>query len=321
MQQILLHIFTSFALILPNGASWATNQGQSSNELVNNRLWPNAVFQNFSLTHAVDWRIRRGIASVCPRTRTGSGALLESLTSYPASERELVESATGVGFLPQVIAVAEDSPADVAGLRVGDVLLAVEGTTFELANAPDDAAKPAIAQVQAILDGQGQDRDAHLTILRDGHEATMSLSRHQICGGNSYVEISDSKDAYSDRVNVAITTGLLAFLLSEDELAFVLSHELAHTIYLDSDRNGLSRKRKERRADLFAAFAMRCSGYDVGAAPTFLRRLGNTDWLGSLITLSHPSFGKRAKAISEFADELSCDSSEALEAITQKARS
>lgn len=65
---------------------------------------------------------------------------------------------------------------------------------------------------------------------------------------------------------LVITTGLISLLHSEDELAAVLAHEIAHFVLDHSIRNYNKMKKAQKRAEFWAAFATVLTGIAEGVA-------------------------------------------------------
>ena len=65
---------------------------------------------------------------------------------------------------------------------------------------------------------------------------------------------------------LCITTGLISILHSEDELAAVLAHEIAHFVLDHSIQNYNKMKKAEKRAEFWAAFATILTGVAEGVA-------------------------------------------------------
>lgn len=65
---------------------------------------------------------------------------------------------------------------------------------------------------------------------------------------------------------LCITTGLISLLHSEDELAAILAHEIAHFVLDHSVQNYNKMKRAEKRAEFWAAFATILTGVAEGVA-------------------------------------------------------
>lgn len=85
---------------------------------------------------------------------------------------------------------------------------------------------------------------------------------------------------------VVISRGLLASTSSEDEVAFVIAHEVSHIIARDQDRMGSTAELMgfsdptnlqlgEIKADASAVAFMKKAGYDPGASIGILKRLSS----------------------------------------------
>jgi predicted Zn-dependent protease len=108
-----------------------------------------------------------------------------------------------------------------------------------------------------------------------------------------------------------MTLAMLKFLRSDDELAVVLGHELAHNIFhhpaIRSEEGilrGLGLKasamwKREEVADRFGLRLMAAADYDLDSAIPFWRRyLGKYDWFPQIFR-SHPSLGARERIAAE----------------------
>lgn len=282
--------------------------------------WPVAIREQLVAVFKQDYAVRRGSIPFCYSTRGASGALLDSLASYPHQSHETVSGQTGLGILPEVIAIAEGSPAELAGLKIGDRFVEIAGVEFQ--SSGENAAMPELTtSAQSALDGPGGRTPIPLRLVRDGETLEIELVPEQACAGYSALVLDDDPKAFSDSEDIAVTTGLVELIATSDELAFVVGHELAHTIFADSGDNGLSRREKERRADLFATHVNHCLALDVQAGPDLLERLDDHDWQSWMPKLSHASTSKRSAAMTALPDDLSCSDPSVLDYITQNARS
>ncbi len=84
--------------------------------------------------------------------------------------------------------------------------------------------------------------------------------------------------------NILITAGLIESCKSDDELAFVIAHELSHVLAKDFENSGTSltgsdgvpeSELREIRADMRAAHFVKKAGYDPYASIRILGRLTN----------------------------------------------
>lgn len=282
--------------------------------------WPVALRQQLIAIHGTDWRLRNAISPICAHQRGGSGILLDSLLNYPVESRELVRQHTGLRSAVEVIGIAATSPGEVAGMQVGDTILAVDGTSVAIPEADHRAPLPLSEKIQQLIDRTSTGR-IQLTVERLGEVNEIELELESVCDGIIALKVDQGREAYSDERNIGITSGLVSFLQSSEELAFLVAHELAHTIYGDSGKNGFSRREKERRADAFAVFAMRCAGYRPELGTTILQRLGKADWRTKFGVMTHGSATARLRDIARVDPALDCNDGRSLKWISQNARS
>lgn len=91
---------------------------------------------------------------------------------------------------------------------------------------------------------------------------------------------------------IRVTTGMLEFAESDDMLAFVLGHELAHAILA---HRGWVGKAGEREADYLGTYLAARSGFDVTRAPEFWTRFFRAaPWSVSHYKQSHEGTPERA---------------------------
>lgn len=116
-----------------------------------------------------------------------------------------------------VLAVIPDGPADRAGLRAGDYLEEI---------GPQVLASPGDLERLRELDLVGPTR----VVVRRGDavvETSVDVERLPWDVEFKVVE-NDAVDAFATPETITFTTGMLRFLRSDDELAIVIGHELAH---------------------------------------------------------------------------------------------
>ena len=102
----------------------------------------------------------------------------------------------------------------------------------------------------------------------------------------------------TDNLVIAVTIRLIAYTNNDDELAFVVAHELGHLFILAFVcRDCASGSAGEEVADRLAMVLMEDAGYDNAAALVLLRRF-NRDFQWESGT--HPSFAQRIAALETF---------------------
>jgi Zn-dependent protease with chaperone function len=214
---------------------------------------------------------------------------------------------------PGVLSVVGGSPAAAAGLVAGDVLLAVNGSPFpspsEIASIRDRSAwRARLEASQGQLEAALRHGPADLLVLRQSRQLRLRLDSRPACLGRVRLARSDQVNAFATKGQyVVMTSAMLDFVRSDDELAVVLGHELSHIIFghpaMRSEEGILSGLgihpsniwKREAEADRFGLRLMAAAGYDLNQAIPFWRRyLGKYDWFPQIFR-SHPSLGAREK--------------------------
>jgi len=166
------------------------------------------------------WKIgHRLLASLPPE---------EQETSYPDIGVRLakIDKISRIAFhLPDrikrgvyILSVREGSPAQIGGLMPGDVVLAIRQSPC-----------PSVASCASMLGKVKPGEELTFRIDRSGtpmEVATVVGSRPRKI--DFWVTSDQIVNAWTDDQNIVVTGGMLRFLESDDELAVVLGHELAH---------------------------------------------------------------------------------------------
>ena len=263
----------------------------------------------------VAYRLALNGARLCPEKHPLTGLLFHHLAEYEPADRRLMIARYGLDRGPGVLGIVPGSPAAMAGLVAGDVLLSVDGEPFE---APTRIAakrdprtwRPLAEADEAKLDSRLRRGPAALLILRAGAEHRIALDSLPACLGRVRLARSSQTNAFATGRSVVVTTAMLAFLRSDDELAVVLGHELAHNILrhpVPGERSrlaggGLKKSRlwrREEQADRLGLRLMAAAGYDLQAAIPFWRRyLGKYERLPKIFR-SHPGLEARERIVRE----------------------
>lgn len=274
----------------------------------------------------------RGLA-FCQHRALSSGLLLHQLAQYPLESRAEADRQYGLASAPGVLLVIEDSPAARAGLRAGDLVLKVNGKSFPspsiaAAETNEKARRKLVEASEALLEDQLQAGQVTLTISRGGNRSEVRLVPERVCYGRARLARSKQANAFADGNYAVITTKLLDFVRSDDELAVVVAHEMAHNILghpAELERKGVptgiarnfgknaSRVlRTEEEADRLGIKLMWAAGYDVSAALPFWRRLyAKYDPIPTpKLFRTHPTLGGRERIIEETVAELRASGSQ-----------
>jgi hypothetical protein len=261
---------------------------------------------------AVAYRLALAGRSQCSEAFPLTGMLFHHLAEYEPADRRLMISRYRLDRGPGVLTVLAGSPAAAAGLVAGDVLLTVNGRPFPSpAVAAGEERRKAMRKMleasEAQLEQALRAGPAELKVLRAGRELPVTLGSVRGCVGRVRLARSTQMNAFSLRGYVVMTTAMLGYVRSDDELAVVLGHELSHSILghegMRNDEGLLESLgfkpsaiwRREEQADRFGLRLMAAAGYDLDAAVPFWHRyLGQYDWFPQIFR-SHPSRGSREK--------------------------
>ena len=197
--------------------------------------------------------------------------------------------------------------AEVFGLGSGPRIIRVT------AGSPEDPKK-----WSQYLKDHELDRSTRFDIARDGEKMTVEVAR--VDTASCAIKVHQSSDIAAFTINqvIYVTKGLMRFAANDDELAVVISHELAHVIQDQNaagptkaqNRIGLgnhaSVKEKEAEADYVGLYIMAAAGYDFHAAPNFVRRMatvhpGNIE---AKYAQSHPTSPERFVMLEETIKEI-----------------
>lgn len=259
--------------------------------------------QSFAALRAQDWRVeeiafrlRSGNAPFCERTELESGILLDDAARY--SNPAALRSAAGIKGDIFVQAVVPAGPADRAGVRAGDEVHSVAGT--DIASHKFDGAQPwaRIAALNARLDAFG----GPFSLGISGGERDILIKPVPACTG--WVEIITGYDgASTDGARISIGRDFVGLAYSDEELAAVIAHELAH-IVLDHpawlDTRGRKRRnirQTEREADRLMPWLLANAGYDPAAAARFMQRWGPDNNGGLRLWRKHDGWDERLELI------------------------
>jgi hypothetical protein len=158
-----------------------------------------------------------------------------------------------------VVAVQPNSPADRAGIRIGDQVLRVGGVEIQTDIDVFDRANAA-----------GTD-PIPFTVLRDDMEVSVDVARLVACRQEALIEIGDLM--LTDRArgdHFYVTSGFIRFAKTDDELALVVAHEIAHRL---TDMRVVPGPQVEVQADRLGLYLAARAGYDVSVAPGFWDRV------------------------------------------------
>lgn len=275
--------------------------------------------------YRVYWEVSTKGVELCPKTQFASGvwsAVAKDKTDLDRAMTRLY----GLGALPKVLGVVAGSPADLAGVRVGDELVSIFGV-------PATEAKEVIKRMrdsaEAVMPVQ---------VRRAGQELTLDVHRVRACGYPVVLRLDHALNAYADGQKIYVTRGMMEFAHSDEELALVVGHELAHNAmgHLDSKKANaagglladialavLTRgaynqasisnaagqafsQEFESEADYVGLYMMAHTIYSIQDAPRFWRRMAaaSPSNIKGSMSASHPSTPYRMLALEAAVKEI-----------------
>jgi hypothetical protein len=259
---------------------------------------------------SIGYRLAVANARYCTQPQMATGMLLHELSQYPQRDRSAISAAFSLygGF--GVLGTVPSSPAMLAGLKTDDEILAVNGRSvddFRRAYAQRQSFSR-MEKFQAQLQNALKRGPAELLVRRAGSLFRMALRGAPGCGGEPILRQSGSINAWSDGKYVVLTSGLASLATSDDEISFVMAHEMAHNLLGHNVRRSPSAlmemlgigtvgvRRDEKSADAFAVTLMDSARYQPASAVTFLERARRKLWWQDF-SISHPSFGARINSV------------------------
>ncbi len=186
---------------------------------------------------------------------------------YRTTARQLWRLDRGAGIL----AVAPDSPAEAAGLRANDIVSAIDDSPPVRPRPGEIGSVVVLAQLTtALSDGA--------VVLQTGRGA-LHIAARQACASRFEVTTNDDLVAQADGKAIQISAKLVEQADTDDALAAVLAHELAHNVLRHRARleavQGGTRDRMfwsrevEIEADRFALRLLSRAGFSIDAAIHF----------------------------------------------------
>lgn len=249
---------------------------------------------------------------LCPTVRQSAGWALHAASQYSPQLRPHAEARFGLdGDLPGILAAPPASAAAQAGLREGDLVLSVNGQALNRGLNTGAAVFEGLSANIALLDRALAAGPTVLGIRRGSENESVTLVPQSSCGYEVQLNPSDELNARADGRRLFITTALAEFAQTDDELAIVLGHELAHHVLRHrtwDDVGGAGRTEneatvvdgagsREQQADRVGLYLSARAGYATAIAPVFWRRFGASNWRVRYRQLRHDSAETRARTL------------------------
>ena len=250
--------------------------------------------------------------------------------TYKKDFQEVARRYFNLSDKPVVYYVHPKFPAEKAGLKVGDRIVSINGNGLS-----DKSFKEVIAIMQ---DSQTvKDKLFNIVVDRDGNILELNINPISCCKYNILLVPEDRLNAFSDGKNIIFTNGMVRFCENNDELAFVVAHEIAHNVlgHISKKKGNVAigsvfdvllavglgvntggafgkmggaaySKGFEYEADYAGLYIVARAGLDVSSAPNFWRRMAaeNPKSTEKNFGASHPSNPERFIAMDNTVKEI-----------------
>ncbi|MHC1701659.1 MAG: M48 family metalloprotease [Humidesulfovibrio sp.] len=260
-----------------------------------------------------------GNADLCEnKTRHVVAMAVHNLEDYRGRKREAMESVYELDESIRVTLVGREGPAHIAGIREGDVILAVNDI-----ETPRGMAATAFfrAHVSPLVEAG---KPIKFSLLRKAQKITAIVQPVLACDYPVRLLANGDINAYATGTSITIYTGLLSAIPKDQEVGVVVAHELAHNLMGHIEKKKLEYWKDiyilrvlneatgtnagtvyanfsylessvdfEYEADYVGLYLAARAGLDYEGAPEFLRRLA-LDSPGAISRSStHPKLAAR----------------------------
>lgn len=222
----------------------------------------------------------------CPVLVHRQGLVVQDLALYGSRDRAEAARLFGLKDYPVITAVIRSGDRTIsADLRPGDEIMMAAGRPL----GPVDAKNP-YGRIAAIEDAL-ESGLVTLGVRRGETEQILQYDGSLGCRSRIQLVPGRKLNARADGTYVQLTDALVREAADDDELAFIIAHEMAHNILRHAETPG-SKRVEEDEADRLGLKLMKAAGRDLRAAARFWSRFGDKTGFGILSDGSH----RRTKA-------------------------
>lgn len=242
--------------------------------------------------------------------------------SYSPEFVDAAQASLGLTDQLQVTGVLAGSGAAQAGVKPGDLLATIQDKPVPQGH---NAERQAALMLGPLV---SRHTSINLGLTRNGQDVNLNVPLTRACAFGIELGNTDNVNSYADGRRVLITSGMLKFAQTDDELAYVIAREMAHNslmhvvkqrmtatmsgiidnlIRLHPDTSSLSgsagvkpyTQQFDVAADKLALYMVARAGYKVDNAAAFWQRLA-TQYPSSVpngYTAIHPDTSARMAVI------------------------
>ena len=279
----------------------------------------------------VGWPILKAGLPFCEdRKAKAVGIKYANKHNFEGEYHDIAISKLGLGDTLKIINIIETTPAAESGLHEGDILISVNNKGVPIGkNASKDFNKFLTKEIE-------DNSQLSFKIRRDGLDEIIYVTPVEACDYPLIVSDDDIVNAYADGNKIVITQGMMSFAKTDDELALVVGHELAHNSMRHIDAKRLNAfggllidilfavlgantqglfsnmaaqaysQEFEAEADYVGLYMNELAGYEIKDAAYFWRKMGvkHPGSIGKNHAASHPSSPERFVSIEDTIKEI-----------------
>ena len=332
-------LFLSGCLETPTGKLPSINQAEIDMEAERQKRISYAKFiDQLSLVKSIGYKVNSSNADICNKTDFNSGLTFANENVMGLKIARFFPEKINLGSRVSIIDIVKNSPADKAGLTLGDVILEVEGFIF-----PEG--KNALKKISKHFKDIEEKPVKRIKIDRKGEILTFDINQKKICNYPIIFTQDKIVNAYADGKSIIMTQGMVDYARDDNEIAMVIAHELAH-----NDRGHLDAKKKntlimgsigfildlmtiyysggtaggnaentemwskigsqaysvefEKDADYGGLYYAYRAGYDISQVKNFWERIGSENPKQIAISSTHPATSERYLQIDKTVKEI-----------------
>lgn len=274
----------------------------------------------------VRWRIATKGKAVC-REDVGPLLGLQSMTRPKGQMGDILAARFGITEKPTIVHVVPGSPAESVGIRKGDILKSINGIEITSPQSLED-----------VNEKWTQGSPFRISLERNASPVTVTVTPEIGCKYPVGLSPQQIINAFADGKRVMIARGMMNFAKDDNELALVVSHEIAHNSmkHIDAKKQNMGlgfladlatvllskgqvsntnfagigasaySQEFEAEADYVGLYLMANAGLPIDDAPRFWRRMAaaHPQNIKTNHSASHPSTSYRMVALEETVKEI-----------------
>ncbi len=223
------------------------------------------LLQEIQRVQNVSYRVLTANVDQCKKVGSKFGASFHSLDQLPKEIHPIARERLGLDRRVSIVNIVPGSPAEKAGLLRGDAILRVSGTAVPVGHRGSN-------KLGKLLRRSKLDKSIRIVVSRGGNRLNVSVRPVRACDYPVFMAGKNETNAFTDGRRIVLQRGIVKLASTDEELALVVAHELAHIT-----AGHLQKKTANKVAGTFGGLALdlaaAAAGVDTRGA--FTRAGGN----------------------------------------------